>query len=71
MQAERIDLLDQLEQFPLKIRVKEDQDKILRCTLMTTHVMQISCLFSFLTVLRCSLMALQLNLSHMQDCTYR
>lgn len=30
VQAERIELLDQLEQFPLKIRVKEDQDKILR-----------------------------------------
>ena len=30
VQAERIELLDKLEQFPLKIRVKEDQDKILR-----------------------------------------
>ncbi len=30
VQEERIELLDKLEQFPLKIRVKEEQDSILR-----------------------------------------
>ncbi len=30
VQEERIELLDKLEQFPLKIRVKEEQESILR-----------------------------------------
>ena len=34
VQEERIELLDKLEQFPLKIRVKEEQDSILRSTLL-------------------------------------
>ena len=34
VQEERIELLDKLEQFPLKIRVKEEQDTILRSTLL-------------------------------------
>ena len=44
MQEERIELLDKLEQFPLKIRVKEEQESILRwagccsCSALTTFV---------------------------------
>ena len=30
LQEERIELLDKLEQFPLKIRAKEEQESILR-----------------------------------------
>ena len=50
VQEERIELLDKLEQFPLKIRVKEEQESILRwagCCIFsaTTTFVQMSCTF--------------------------